>query len=36
MTSNEPEAQGDAKGRWLTHNVFAIALLSLFPTPAMS
>ena len=30
MTSNKPEAQGDAKGRWLTRNVFAIGLLSLF------
>jgi MFS family permease len=30
MTSSEPEVQGDAKGRWLTRNVFAIGLLSLF------
>jgi hypothetical protein len=30
MTSNRPEAPGDTKGRWLTRNVFAIGLLSLF------
>ncbi len=30
MTSNDSEAAGDKKGRWLTRNVFAIGLLSLF------
>jgi MFS family permease len=30
MTSSEREAEGDAQGRWLTRNVFAIGLLSLF------
>ncbi len=30
MTSNDSEAGGDGKGRWLTRNVFAIGMLSLF------
>jgi hypothetical protein len=30
MTSRGTEAQGKAKGRWLSRNVFAIGLLSLF------
>jgi MFS family permease len=30
MVPTKPEAQGDTKVRWLTRNVFAIGLLSLF------
>jgi hypothetical protein len=30
MTTNKPSADGDTKARWLTRNVFAIGLLSLF------
>jgi hypothetical protein len=30
MSANEPEAEDGTKARWLTRNVFAIGLLSLF------